>query len=123
MALSLSLALGLMAAPVIAHAQETKQEGAGGQQGGGGGGGDNDGQKAADRDKKDAEWGDKDLHLKSVHAEGPCPYVKVLYDAARYHEFKAHKESAASASWTGEIEGISFGLLLPRATGARSTWP
>ncbi len=92
--LSLSFALGLVVAPA-AHAQQ------GGQQGG------DDSDKAADREKKDAEWGDKDLHLKAVHAEGPCPYVKVLYDAARYHEFKDAKESAASAIWTGEIEGIS----------------
>lgn len=100
--LSLSFALGLLAAP-MAHAQMGGGAG-GGQQGGGGG---DDGEKAADREKKDAEWGDKDLHLKSVHAEGPCPYVKVLYDAARYHEFKDNKESAATAQWTGEIEGIS----------------
>ena len=91
--LGLSLALGFAVAPV-AHAQQ-------GQQGG------DESDKAAEREKKDAEWGDKDLHLKAVHAEGPCPYVKVLYDAARYHEFKDNKESAASAIWTGEIEGIS----------------
>jgi len=93
--LSLSFALGLMAAP-MAHAQA-----------GGGRGQQDDGDKAAEQGKKDAEWGDKDLHLKAVHAEGPCPYVKVLYDAARYHEFKDNKESAGSAIWTGEIEGIS----------------
>src|SRR6185437_2982722 len=92
--LGLSFALGLLAAPV-AHAQ---------MGGGGGQSGQGDADKAADRDKKDAEWGDKDLHLKSVHAEGPCPYVKVLYDAARYHEFKDNKISASSAVWTGEIE-------------------
>ncbi len=103
--LGLSLALGLMAAPV-AHAQMGGGMG-GGPGGGGGGGGQDDSDKAADRDKKDAEWGDKDLHLKAIHAEGPCPYVKVLYDAARYHEFKDNKESAASAIWTGEIEGVS----------------
>ena len=97
--LGLSFALGLLAAPV-AHAQ--MGGGRGGQQGGG-----DDGEKAQEQGKKDAEWGDKDLHLKAVHAEGPCPYVKVLYDAARYHEFKDNKESASAALWTGEIEGIS----------------
>ncbi len=96
-------ALGLVAAP-MAHAQM-----GGGQQDPQGDGRDqqSDDDKAADRGKKDAEWGDKDLHLKAVHAEGPCPYVKVLYDAARYHEFKDDKESSSSASWTGEIDGIS----------------
>jgi hypothetical protein len=93
--LGLSFALGLLAAP-MAHAQQ-----------GGRGGQESDSDKAADREKKDAEWGDKNLHLKAVHAEGPCPYVKVLYDAARYHEFKDNKVSASAATWTGEIEGIS----------------
>jgi len=98
--LGLSLALGLVAAPV-AHAQIS------GGSGNGPGGGGEDSQKAANEDKKAAEWGDKDLHLKAVHAEGPCPYVKVLYDAARYHEFKDNKVSASAATWTGEIEGVS----------------
>jgi hypothetical protein len=60
-----------------------------------------------EKDKKDDEWGDRDLHLKKLKAEGPCPYVKVLYDAARYHEFKDNKESASAAQWTGEINGVN----------------
>jgi len=105
--LGLSLALGLMAAPV-AHAQYGGGGGGGpGGPGGGGGGGADQDSHAADQEKKDAEWGDKSLNLKSVHAEGPCPYVKVLYDAARYHEFKDDKETSTAAMWTGEIEGIS----------------
>lgn len=60
-----------------------------------------------DKAAKDDEWGDRELHLKKLKAEGPCPYVKVLYDAARYHEFKDNKESSASAQWTGEINGIN----------------
>jgi hypothetical protein len=35
--------------------------------------------------------------------------VKVLYDAARYVEFKDAKEAAASVSYSGEIQGISAG--------------
>ncbi len=65
-----------------------------------------DDDKAQEKGKKDAEWQDRDLHLKAVKAEGPCPFVKVLYDAARYHEFKDNKESSSSAMWTGEINGI-----------------
>lgn len=60
-----------------------------------------------DKQKSDDEWGDRELHLKKLKAEGPCPYVKVLYDAARYHEFKDNKESASAAGWTGEINGTS----------------
>ena len=66
-----------------------------------------DDDKAADKAKKDDEWNDRSLNLKKVHAEGPCPYVKVLYDAARYQEFKDDKESTTAAQWTGEINGIS----------------
>ena len=108
MGLGLSLALSLLAAP-LAHAQYGGGGGGPGGPGGGGAGagGDDDGQHAAEQEKKDAEWGDKNLNLKAIHAEGPCPYVKVLYDAARYHEFKDNKETAGAAMWTGEIEGIS----------------
>ena len=66
-----------------------------------------DDDKAADKAKKDDEWNDRSLNLKKVHAEGPCPYVKVLYDAARFHEFKDNKETTTAAAWTGEINGIS----------------
>ncbi|MFE9082992.1 Tat pathway signal sequence domain protein [Brevundimonas sp. NPDC003935] len=39
---------------------------------------------------------------------GPCPYVKVLYDAARYVEMADFsRPSAAGVGFTGEIEGVS----------------
>lgn len=39
---------------------------------------------------------------------GPCPYVKVLYDAARYVELGDYaRPSLASVGYTGEIEGVS----------------
>ncbi|MDV6329804.1 Tat pathway signal sequence domain protein [Asticcacaulis sp. 201] len=69
-------------------------------------GADDDSDTAAKKAKKDEEWGDRSLRLKAVKAEGPCPYVKVLYDAARYHEFKDDKETTSAAQWTGEINGI-----------------
>lgn len=37
---------------------------------------------------------------------GPCPFVKVLYDAARYVEFKDGKEASAAVGFSGEIEGV-----------------
>jgi len=40
---------------------------------------------------------------------GPCPYVKVLYDAARYVEFKENREASANVAYSGEIQGISAG--------------
>jgi hypothetical protein len=45
--------------------------------------------------------------LQPRHASGPCPYVKVLYDAARDVEFKDNKESLSAVTYTGEIDGIS----------------
>jgi hypothetical protein len=40
-------------------------------------------------------------------ASGPCPYVKVLYDAGRDVEFKDDKESLSQVAYTGEIDGVS----------------
>jgi hypothetical protein len=40
---------------------------------------------------------------------GPCPFVKTLYDASRYVEFKDNREASADVGFTGEIQGISAG--------------
>ncbi|HUO23293.1 MAG TPA: Tat pathway signal sequence domain protein [Caulobacteraceae bacterium] len=70
--------------------------------GGGGGGGDD----SADTKKKD-DWGDKQLPLPDVNNVGPCPFVKVLYDAARYVELKDNRESVEAVGYTGEIQTLS----------------
>ena len=44
--------------------------------------------------------------LARVRAQGPCPYVKILYDAARYVEFAQGQSSAAQVAYTGEIQGV-----------------
>ena len=38
---------------------------------------------------------------------GPCPYVKILYDAARYVEFADNRPASANVGYTGEIQGLS----------------
>ena len=38
---------------------------------------------------------------------GPCPFVKVLYDAARYVELADDRATIANVGYTGEIEGVS----------------
>jgi hypothetical protein len=38
---------------------------------------------------------------------GPCPFVKVLYDAARYVELEGGRAAIANVGFTGEIEGVS----------------
>lgn len=81
---------------------------------------------AADRAKDEEEWGTKDLRLEKRRADGDCPYVKVLYEAARYHEINPadlpadpnwHEDPTKfrevwltarnTAKWTGQINGIA----------------
>lgn len=38
---------------------------------------------------------------------GPCPSVRILYDAARYVELADGQARAASVGYTGEIEGVN----------------
>jgi len=40
---------------------------------------------------------------------GPCPYVKILYDAARYVELADNRAALANVGYTGEIEGVTAG--------------
>ena len=51
---------------------------------------------------------------------GPCPYVKVLYDAARYVELADFsRPSVAGVGFTGEIEGISADCVYREADPIR----
>lgn len=56
--------------------------------------------------QKEKEWNTEPAPLPEVKNAGPCPYVKVLYDASRYVELKDDKEALANVGWTGEIEGV-----------------
>lgn len=124
-------------------ASPSHAQGGGGRGGGGGGGG---GQQQDDDEKtrkRNEEWGtgDKNLSLPQLRNAGPCPYVKVLYDAARYVEMADGAPSASAVGFTGEIENLSSAceyksdqpikvqtrLLFafgrgPRAEGARKTY-
>ena len=62
---------------------------------------------AAAKKKKEDEWGDKQAPLPQLRNAGPCPFVKVLYDAARYVELKDNKEATSAVGYTGEIQGLS----------------
>jgi len=64
---------------------------------------------AAAKRKRDEEWNQPTAPLPALRNAGPCPYVKVLYDAGRYHEFKDGRESAGQLVYSGEIQGISAG--------------
>lgn len=62
---------------------------------------------AADDKKKKDDWGDKHPPIPKVQNVGPCPFVKVLYDAARYVELKDNREQVSAVGFTGEIQSLS----------------
>ena len=102
LSLCLSVA-GTLGVASAAHAQY------GGGRGGRGGGGGDDEQQADDAKKKkrDQDFGKSVAPLPQLKNAGPCPYVKTLYDAARYVEFKDGVEAAANVGYTGEIQTIA----------------
>lgn len=63
----------------------------------------------AERRKEQAkkDWNPALAPLPGQRNAGPCPFVKVLYDAARYVEFEGDREASAAVAWSGEIDGIS----------------
>ena len=75
--------------------------------GGGGGQDDQTAKDEAKKKKRDDEFGKAVAPLPSLRNAGPCPFVKVLYDAGRYIEFKDNQEASASAGYTGEIQNIT----------------
>ena len=70
---------------------------------------DDQAEAAARKRKRDAEFGDNQAPLPQLRNAGPCPFVKVLYDAGRYVEFSGGKEASAEVAWSGEIQKISAG--------------
>ncbi|TAJ72328.1 MAG: Tat pathway signal sequence domain protein [Phenylobacterium sp.] len=66
-------------------------------------------EEAAKKRKQKEEWGDNQAPLQALRNAGPCPFVKSLYDAARFVEFKEAREASANVAWSGEIQGISAG--------------
>ena len=66
-------------------------------------------EQANDRRQRQTEWGDRQAPLPQLRNAGPCPYVKVLYDAGRYVEFAGGQEASAAVGYSGEIQGISAG--------------
>ena len=96
-ALSALLAASFMGAPAYAQGR------------GGGGDAQKEAEEAAKKRKRDEEWNQPSAPLPALRNAGPCPFVKVLYDAGRYHEFQDNREAASAVIWSGEIQGISAG--------------
>ena len=64
-------------------------------------------QDEAEKRQRQREWQTSQARLPGERNAGPCPFVKVLYDAARYVEFAEPREVASAVAWTGEIQGLS----------------
>ena len=97
--LKLSLASAIVAAtmiPLAAQAQMPQQR-PGQQQPAGGAQQDGDAPSRAPRIAP----------LRRQEAVGPCPFVKILYDAARYVEMTGDRPASSNVGFTGEIEGLS----------------
>jgi len=96
--LAAGLSLAVTALPELAAAQQRRPSEQQRQE-----------QDAAKKKKRASEWSDVQAPLPALRNAGPCPYVKVLYDAARYVEFKEGREASANVAYSGEIQGISAG--------------
>jgi hypothetical protein len=77
------------------------------QMGGGGRSGQDQEEDEAKRKKREEAFGTLNTPLPKIRNAGPCPFVKVLYDAARYIDFKDGQQASASVRFSGEIENIS----------------
>ena len=97
-----TLLLALMAASLIPSASALAQGRRPGPNNG-----DDDPQEQARKRQRDQDFQDFKAPLPGLANAGPCPYVKVLYDAARYVEFADKREASSSVGYSGEIEGIS----------------
>lgn len=96
--LKLSLATAIVAAtmvPLAASAQQSPQQ-----------------QRRPGQDQRASDAPEREplqqriAPLRRNSAAGPCPYVKILYDAARYVEMTGDRPTASNIGFTGEIEGL-----------------
>jgi len=86
-----TLALSVAAGPVMAQQDPRDQDGA---------------RRESQREERDREFQDTPAPLRERPNAGPCPFVRILYDAARYVEFEGGQQSYSAVGYTGEIEGI-----------------
>jgi hypothetical protein len=97
--LALAALTALPAAPAMAQITGSAGRGDGPS-------GDDDAAKA----KRDEEWSaGKELDLPGKRNAGPCPYVKILYDAARYQQFQNDRVASDAVEYTGEMQSLSSG--------------
>ncbi len=61
----------------------------------------------AARSGNDDTWNPRQGRLDGRVNAGPCPFVKILYDAARYVELRDNRALPGNVGFTGEIEGVN----------------
>lgn len=98
-----AVAITVVTVPTSAHAQFGSGQQ---QQGRPGQAGRPDQQQREPGEQSDAPRAPRIAPLSRRAAAGPCPYVKVLYDAARYVELTGDRIAASNVGFTGEIEGL-----------------
>lgn len=59
-----------------------------------------------ERNRRDQEFNATPAPLRGRPNAGPCPFVRILYDAARYVEFEGGRQASEAVGFTGEIEGV-----------------
>ncbi|MFC5345867.1 Tat pathway signal sequence domain protein [Brevundimonas staleyi] len=65
--------------------------------------------RSSQSEERQSRRGPRIAPLRAVPNAGPCPYVKILYDAARYVELEGGRPASANVGYTGEIEGVTAG--------------
>ena len=103
------LAATLISAGIAPSAADAQQRDPSGRQQPGQGGRQQPGQagrQAGEQAEPDRARAPRIAPLSRRAAAGPCPYVKILYDAARYVELTGDRVAAANVGYTGEIEGL-----------------
>lgn len=100
--LTVSLASALAALSMAAFAGDAKAQSQQRRQDPSGRGENADGSQANERERAP-----RFAPLRRRANAGPCPYVKILYDAARFVELNGERANAQSVGFTGEIEGLT----------------
>jgi hypothetical protein len=70
-----------------------------------------DRQERGPRGQEEEERPQRFAPLRARPNAGPCPFVKILYDAARYVELEGGRAAVSAVGYTGEIEGITAGCV------------
>lgn len=92
-----ALSFGALTSAEAQTSQRQRPQSGQGRQGGQGG--------QDDEERRPARLG----VLRQRANAGPCPYVKILYDAARYVEIANNQPALANIGYTGELQGVRSG--------------